>query len=40
MRRRKTEDKYKYKVRKEQIELEEFAVHENEWAGHLITLYQ
>jgi hypothetical protein len=34
------EERYKYNVRKQQRTLEEFAEHETEWAGDLITWYR
>ena len=40
MRRRTPEERYKYNVRKQQAILEDFAEHEIEWAGHLITWYR
>ena len=41
MRRRRTpEDRYQYNVRKQQKALEEFAAHEIEWAGDLLTWYR
>ena len=39
MRRRTPEDRYIFKVRKQQKTLEEFAEHEIEWSEHLITWY-
>jgi hypothetical protein len=38
-RRRTPEDRYNYNVRKQQKTLEEFAEHEIEWAGDLMTWY-
>ena len=40
MRRRTPEERYQYNVKKQQNTLEEFAVHEIEWAEHLIYWYQ
>jgi len=34
------EERYKYNIRKQQKALEEFAAHEIEWAGDLITWYR
>jgi len=39
MRRRTPEERYNYNVRKQQKTLEEFASHEIEWAGDLMTWY-
>jgi len=40
MRRRTPEDRYRDNLRKQQRELEEFAEHEIEWAGHLMMMYR
>ena len=40
MKRRTVEERYKENIRRQQRELEEFAEHEIEWAGHLMTLYR
>ena len=40
MRRRTLEERYKDNIRKQQKTLEEFAAHEIEWAGDLITWYK
>jgi len=40
MRRRTPEDRYKDNIRKQQRILEEFAVHEIEWAEHLLMWYK
>jgi hypothetical protein len=40
MRRRTPEERYKDNIRKQQKTLEEFASHEIEWAGDLITWYR
>ena len=39
-RRRTPEERYKYNVRKQQKSLEDFAEHEIEWAGDLLTWYK
>jgi hypothetical protein len=39
MKRRTPEDRYNYNIRKQQKTLEEFAVHEIEWADDLMYLY-
>jgi hypothetical protein len=40
MRGRTLEERYRYSIRKQQKELEEFAAHEIEWAGDLIGWYR
>ena len=40
MRRRTVEDRYNYNIRKQRKILEEFAAHEIEWAGDLLTWYR
>ena len=40
MKRRTPEEKYQYAIRKQQKTLEEFAEHEIEWAGDLMTWYR
>jgi hypothetical protein len=40
MRHRTPEEKYKYKMQKQQKTLEEFAAHEIEWAGDLMLWYR
>ncbi len=40
MKRRTPEEKYQDAIRKQQKTLEEFAAHETEWAGDLITWYR
>ena len=39
-RRRTPEERYKYNIRRQDKILNEFADHEIEWAGHLITWYK
>jgi hypothetical protein len=39
MRRRTPEERYNFKIRKQQKTLEEFAAHEIEWAEHLLYWY-
>ena len=39
MYRKTAEERYRYKIRKQQQALEEFAFHEIEWAGDLIRWY-
>ena len=40
MRRRTVEERYRDNIRKQQKTLEEFAAHEIEWAGDLMTWYR
>jgi len=40
MKRRTVEEKYNENVRRQRKILEDFAEHEIEWAGHLMTLYR
>jgi hypothetical protein len=40
MKRRTPEDRYRYNIRKQQRELEEFAEHEIEWANDLMLWYR
>jgi hypothetical protein len=39
-RRRTPEDRYKYNIRKQQKTLEEFAIHEIDWAENLLMWYR
>ena len=39
-RRRTVEERYQYNIRKQQRTLEDFAAHEIEWAGDLMTWYR
>ena len=40
MKRRTIEDRYNENIRNQQKILEEFVVHEEEWAQHLLTFYK